>query len=140
MATVQVRYIVNDVDEAIPFYCQHLGFTEVMHPAPMFAMLSRGDLRLVLSVPGGPGTPGGGSAPMPDGRRPEPGGWNRFTIEVDNLEAKVAELRQAGAHFRNDIVTGTGGKQILLEDPSGNPIELFEPLRDEARLERPRSG
>ncbi len=134
MATVQVRYIVNDVDAAIAFYCQHLGFTEVMHPAPMFAMLTRGDLRLVLSAPGGPGTPGGGSQPMPDGRRPEPGGWNRFSIEVADLGTLVEQLRQAGAHFRNDIVTGVGGKQILLEDPSGNPIELFEPIVAEARL------
>src|SRR5919108_3779804 len=128
MATVQVRYIVNDVDAAITFYTQHLGFTEVMHPAPMFAMLSRGDLRLVLSQPGGPGTPGGGSQPMPDGRRPEPGGWNRFAVEVEDLAATVERLRQAGARFRNEIVTGVGGKQILLEDPSGNPIELFEPI------------
>ena len=134
MATVQVRYIVNDVDEAITFYCQQLGFTEVMHPAPMFAMLTRGDLRLVLSAPGGPGTPGGGSQPMPDGRRPEPGGWNRFAIEVSDLEQMVEALRQTGARFRNDIVTGVGGKQILLEDPSGNPIELFEPTVPEARL------
>jgi catechol 2,3-dioxygenase-like lactoylglutathione lyase family enzyme len=134
MATVQVRYIVNDVDAAIAFYCQHLGFTEVMHPAPMFAMLSRGDLRLVLSAPGGPGTPGGGSQAMPDGTRPEPGGWNRFAIEVSDLVAKVEELRNAGAHFRNDVVTGMGGKQILLDDPSGNPIELFEPTLPEARL------
>jgi len=134
MATVQVRYIVNDVDAAIAFYCQHLGFTEVMHPAPMFAMLTRGDLRLVLSAPGGPGKPGGGSQPMPDGRRPEPGGWNRFSIEVADLGTLVEQLRQAGAHFRNDIVMGVGGKQILLEDPSGNPIELFEPIVAEARL------
>jgi catechol 2,3-dioxygenase-like lactoylglutathione lyase family enzyme len=134
MPSVQVRYIVNDVDEAIAFYCRQLGFTEVMHPAPMFAMLSRGDLRLVLSAPGGPGTPGGGSQPMPDGRRPEPGGWNRFAIEVSDIEAMVERLRQAGARFRNDIVTGVGGKQILLEDPAGNPIELFEPIIPEARL------
>jgi catechol 2,3-dioxygenase-like lactoylglutathione lyase family enzyme len=136
MATVQVRYIVNDVDAAIAFYCQHLGFQEVMHPAPIFAMLSRGDLRLVLSAPGGPDTPGGGSQAMPDGRRPEPGGWNRFSIEVSDLAAMVERLRQAGAHFRNDIVTGMGGKQILLDDPSGNPIELFEPTLPEAKLER----
>lgn len=136
MATVQVRYIVNNVDDAIAFYCQQLGFTEVMHPAPTFAMLSRGDLRLVLSAPGGPGTPGGGSQPMPDGRRPEPGGWNRFAIEVDDLAALVEQLREAGAKFRNDIVTGVGGKQILLEDPSGNPVELFEPTMSEARLDR----
>ena len=132
MATVSVRYIVNDVDEAMSFYCQQLGFQEIMHPAPTFAMLSRGDLRLVLSAPGG--GPGGGQA-MPDGTRPEPGGWNRFTIEVADLAATVAALRATGARFRNDIVTGVGGKQILLEDPSGNPVELFEPMRPEASLE-----
>src|SRR5436309_9504725 len=131
MATVQVRYIVNDVDAAIAFYCQQLGFQEVMHPAPAFAMLSRGDLRLVLSVPGG--GPGGGQA-MPDGRLPEPGGWNRFTIEVSDLAAVVDRLRQAGARFRNEIVTGVGGRQILMEDPSGNPDELSEPTIPEARL------
>jgi catechol 2,3-dioxygenase-like lactoylglutathione lyase family enzyme len=134
MATVQVRYIVNDVDAAITFYCEHLGFHEDMHPAPVFAMLSRGDLRLVLSAPGGPGTPGGGSQSMPDGTRPAPGGWNRFAIEVADLAATVETLRQAGAHFRNDIVTGVGGKQILVDDPSGNPVELFEPILPEARL------
>jgi catechol 2,3-dioxygenase-like lactoylglutathione lyase family enzyme len=131
MATVSVRYIVNDVDEAIAFYRQHLGFTEDMRPAPAFAMMSRGDLRLVLSVPGG--GPGGGRA-MPDGTLPSPGGWNRFALEVTDLENVVASLRQQGARFRNDIVTGVGGKQILLEDPSGNPVELFEPTRAEARL------
>lgn len=131
MATVSVRYIVNDVDAAIAFYCTHLGFTEVMHPAPSFAMLARGDLRLVLSAPGG--GPGGGAA-MPDGTLPEPGGWNRFSVQVDDLEATAAQLREAGAQFRNDIVTGIGGKQVLVEDPSGNPVELFEPTRDEARL------
>jgi catechol 2,3-dioxygenase-like lactoylglutathione lyase family enzyme len=134
MATVQVRYIVNDVDAAIAFYCGQLGFHEDMHPAPSFAMLSRGDLRLVLSAPGGPGTPGGGSQAMPDGRRPEPGGWNRFALEVSDLAGMVETLRAAGAHFRNDIVTGVGGKQILLEDPSGNPVELFEPTLPEAAL------
>jgi catechol 2,3-dioxygenase-like lactoylglutathione lyase family enzyme len=134
MATVQVRYIVNDVDAAIAFYCQHLGFREVMHPAPAFAMLSRGDLRLALSAPNAAG--GGGQA-MPDGTMPSPGGWNRFSIEVDDLAATVEALRQAGAHFRNDIVTGVGGKQILLEDPSGNPVELFEPILPEARLNAP---
>jgi catechol 2,3-dioxygenase-like lactoylglutathione lyase family enzyme len=131
MATVSVRYIVNDVDAAIDFYCQRLGFREDMHPAPMFAMLSRGDLRLVLSAPGG--GPGGGQA-MPDGTMPEPGGWNRFQLEVADLDALVAELRQHGTRFRNDIVTGVGGKQILVDDPSGNPIELFEPTRADARL------
>jgi catechol 2,3-dioxygenase-like lactoylglutathione lyase family enzyme len=131
MATVSVRYIVRDVDAAIEFYCQHLGFHEDMHPAPSFAMLSRGDLRLVLSAPGG--GPGGGQA-MPDGRLPEPGGWNRFQLEVADLEASVEALRKHGASFRNDIVTGVGGKQILLEDPSGNPIELFEPTLRQASL------
>jgi catechol 2,3-dioxygenase-like lactoylglutathione lyase family enzyme len=131
MATVSVRYIVNDVDEAISFYCQQLGFEEQMHPAPTFAMLSRGDLRLVLSAAGG--GPGGGQA-MPDGTLPQPGGWNRFTVEVADLEDTVASLRSSGARFRNDIVTGVGGKQILLEDPSGNPIELFEPILPEASL------
>jgi len=134
MATVQVRYIVNDVDAAIPFYTEQLGFELVMHPAPPFAMLSRGDLRLVLSAPGGPGTPGGGSQSMPDGTKPEPGGWNRFAIEVSDLEATVDTLRSAGAHFRNDIVVGTGGKQILVDDPSGNCVELFQPIIAEARL------
>jgi catechol 2,3-dioxygenase-like lactoylglutathione lyase family enzyme len=134
MATVSVRYIVNDVDTAIEFYCQHLGFHEDMHPAPTFAMLSRGDLRLVLSAPGG--GPGGGQA-MPDGSVPKPGGWNRFSLEVPDLAAVVETLRREGAHFRNDIVVGVGGKQILLEDPSGNPIELFEPTSPEASLERP---
>ena len=131
MATVSVRYIVDDVDAAIDFYCRQLGFQEVMHPAPTFAMLSRGDLRLVLTAPGG--GPGGGQA-MPDGTMPEPGGWNRFQLEVDDLEATDAALREAGARFRNDIVAGVGGKQSLVEDPAGNPIELFEPTLAEAKL------
>lgn len=132
MATVQVRYIVHDVDAAIAFYTTHLGFTLVMHPAPPFAMLSRGDLRLVLSAPN---PTGGGGRSMPDGTKPQPGGWNRFAIQVDDIAAVVTTLRAAGAHFRNDIVTGVGGKQIILDDPSGNPIELFEPTASEARLE-----
>jgi catechol 2,3-dioxygenase-like lactoylglutathione lyase family enzyme len=131
MATVSVRYIVDDVDAAIAFYCEHLGFTEVMHPAPTFAMLSRGDLRLVLSAPSGAG--GGGQA-MPDGTKPQPGGWNRFMLEVPELAAVVDALRAAGTDFRNEIVTGVGGKQILLNDPSGNPVELFEPTLPEASL------
>src|SRR5436305_3504574 len=131
MARVSVRYIVDDVDAAIDFYCRQLGFTEVMHPAASFAMLSHGDLRLVLSAPGG--GPGGGQA-MPDGSKPEPGGWNRFQLEVEDLEATVARLRDQGARFRNEIVTGVGGNQILVEDPAGNPIELFQPTRSEARL------
>jgi catechol 2,3-dioxygenase-like lactoylglutathione lyase family enzyme len=129
--TVSVRYIVDDVDSAIEFYCGQLGFDEVMHPAPAFAMLSRGDLRLVLSAPGG--GPGGGQA-MPDGTMPAPGGWNRFQLEVDDLDGLVASLRDTGARFRNEIVTGVGGRQILVEDPAGNPVELFEPMLDEARL------
>jgi catechol 2,3-dioxygenase-like lactoylglutathione lyase family enzyme len=131
VATVSIRYIVDDVDAAIDFYRQHLGFDEVMHPAPTFAMLSRGDLRLALSAPSGAG--GGGQA-MPDGRVPKPGGWNRFMLEVRDLEEAVSTLRDAGVHLRNQIVTGIGGKQILIEDPAGNPVELFEPTREEARL------
>jgi catechol 2,3-dioxygenase-like lactoylglutathione lyase family enzyme len=123
---VSVRYIVGDVDEAIDFYSQRLGFGVEMHPGPGFAMLSRGDLRLLLNTPGGGG--GAGQA-MPDGRRPEPGGWNRIQVEVDDLDRIVANLKQDGAHFRNDIVMGNGGKQILVDDPSGNAIELFEPRR-----------
>ena len=118
MATVSIRYIVEDVDAAIAFYTRHLGFHEEMHPAPTFAMLSRGDLRLLLSAPSGAG--GGGQA-MPDGTMPEPGGWNRFSLEVSNLAAMVEELRKADVHFRNDIVTGVGGKQILLDDPFRQP-------------------
>jgi catechol 2,3-dioxygenase-like lactoylglutathione lyase family enzyme len=132
MATVSVRYIVDDVDAAIDFYCRQLGFHEDMHPAPTFAMLSHGDLRLVLSAPGGGS--GGGQA-MPDGTVPTPGGWNRFSLEVPDLAATVERLRAGGAHFRNDIVTGVGGKQILVDDPSGNPVEIFEPTRGEARLD-----
>src|SRR5215469_4097586 len=113
MTTVSVRYIVHDVDAAIAFYCQHLGFREQMHPAPAFAMLTRGDLRLVLSAPGG---------------------WNRFSIEVPDLDATAAALQAAGVHFRNDIITGVGGRQVLIDDPSGNPVELFEPIIPEARL------
>ncbi|MGH2929694.1 MAG: VOC family protein [Solirubrobacteraceae bacterium] len=131
MAKVSVRYIVDDVDAAIDFYCRQLGFHEVMHPAPSFAMLSRYSLRLVLSAPGG--GPGGGQA-MPDGTSPQPGGWNRFQLEVDDLEATVGRLREHGARFRNDIITGVGGKQILVEDPAGNPIELFQPIIPEAKL------
>lgn len=133
MATVQVRYIVRNVDEAIAFYCKHLGFEEVMHPAPAFAMLQKEGLRLVLSQPN---PQGGGGQPMPDGTAQKPGGWNRFAVQVDDLDATVKKLRDDGAKFRNDIVTGVGGKQILLEDPSGNPIELFQPTRTEARLDK----
>ena len=126
MTAVSVRYIVDDVDAAIAFYTERLGFTVERHPAPGFAMLARGDLRLLVTEVGGPG---GATQPMPDGRRPEPGGWNRIQLPVDDLDREAEVLRQAGVQFRNDIVTGFGGKQILLDDPAGNPIELFEPPR-----------
>ena len=126
MASVSVRYIVYDIDAAIDFYTRHLGFTLEMHPAASFAILSRGELRLLLSAPSGPG---GASQPMPDGRRPEPGGWNRIQLQSEDLDGLVESLRGSGARFRNDVVSGIGGRQILLEDPAGNPIELFEPLR-----------
>ena len=132
MAKVSVRYIVDDVDAAIEFYCGLLGFEEVMHPAPTFAMLSHGELRLVLTAPGG--GPGGGAA-MPDGTLPAPGGWNRFAVEVEDLDATVARLKAAGATFRTEIVDGVGGRQALVEDPSGNPVELFQPTIPEARLD-----
>jgi catechol 2,3-dioxygenase-like lactoylglutathione lyase family enzyme len=126
VATVSVRYIVEDVEEAIAFYIRHLGFGVELNLAPGFAILARGDLRLLLNAPGAGGT---GQA-MPDGREPEPGGWNRIQLEVQDLDGEVESMRKSGAHFRNEIVSGRGGKQILLEDPSGNPIELFEPPRD----------
>ena len=126
MSHVSVRYFVDDVDAAVDFYTQYLGFTIAMRPAPSFAILARGDLRLLLNAAGGPG---GATQPMPDGRKPEPGGWNRIQLQVENLEHEVETLRKADARFRNDIVTGFGGKQILLDDPAGNPIELFEPPR-----------
>jgi catechol 2,3-dioxygenase-like lactoylglutathione lyase family enzyme len=131
MPKVSVRYIVDDVDAAIDFYCRELGFQEDMHPAPTFAMLSRGDLRLVLSAPGG--GPGGGQA-LADGTLPEPGGWNRFQLEIEDVEETVARLREHGARFRSDIIAGVGGKQVLIEDPAGNPVELFQPTLAEARL------
>jgi catechol 2,3-dioxygenase-like lactoylglutathione lyase family enzyme len=126
MTGMSVRYIVDDVDTATAFYRDRLAFEVESRPGPGFAILVRGPLRLLLSEPTG----GGGAAqPTPDGRRPEPGGWNRIQITVDDLGAEVDALRRAGARFRNDPVLGRGGAQILLEDPSGNPIELFEPAR-----------
>jgi catechol 2,3-dioxygenase-like lactoylglutathione lyase family enzyme len=119
----KVRYIVDDVDDAVAFYTDRLGFTVDMHPGPGFAAISRGDLQLLLNSPGGGG--GAGQA-MPHGRRPGPGGWNRIQLEVDDLAGEVARLSAAGASFRNEIVEGRGGKQILLDDPSGNAVELFE--------------
>jgi catechol 2,3-dioxygenase-like lactoylglutathione lyase family enzyme len=131
MASVRVRYIVNDVDAAINFYCKQLGFQEIMHPSPAFSMLERGELSLVISKPD---PDAGGGQPMPDGTVQKPGGWNRISIEVKDLETIVEALRHSGAHFRNDIVRGVGGNQIIVEDPSGNPIELFQPVRQESRL------
>lgn len=133
MATVQVRYIVHDVEAAIGFYRDRLGFQLVMHPAPAFAMLVRGDLRLLLSAPN---PAAGGGQSTPDGRAPQPGGWNRFVIEIEDIEGMAAELRAAGVRFRNAVVTGIGGKQVVVEDPSGNPIELFQPTLPEARLDQ----
>lgn len=123
MGTVTVRYIVDDVDIAIAFYRDRLGFDEVMHPAPPFAMLARGDLRLALSAPS---TRGGGGQEMSDGTVPVPGGWNRFSLPVDDLDAMVAGLDAAGVHRRSDIIEGVAGRQVLIDDPSGNPVELFE--------------
>jgi catechol 2,3-dioxygenase-like lactoylglutathione lyase family enzyme len=118
-----VRYIVADVDAAIGFYTELLGFQVDLHPAPGFASLSRGALQLLLNRPGA----GGAGQKMPDGQVPAPGGWNRIQIEVEDLSATVAKLTDAGCRFRNQIVVGQGGKQVLVEDPSGNPVELFEP-------------
>jgi catechol 2,3-dioxygenase-like lactoylglutathione lyase family enzyme len=122
---VSVRYIVNDVDAAIAFYTEALGFKVDMHPAPGFAALSRGELRMLLNKPGA----GGAGQAMPDGKSPAPGGWNRIQIEMSDLAATIEKLKARGVRFRNQIVEGNGGKQILAEDPSGNPVELFEPGR-----------
>jgi catechol 2,3-dioxygenase-like lactoylglutathione lyase family enzyme len=121
---VNVRYIVRDVDEAIGFYRDQLGFEVVMHPAPPFAILARGDLRLLLSAPN---PRGGGGQALSDGRVPEPGGWNRFSVEVEDLEGEVSRLRAAGVALRSEIVRGVGGDQVIADDPSGNPVELFQP-------------
>jgi len=117
-----IRYLVHDVDAAVGFYVDRLGFTLVQRMGPAFAIISRGDLSLWVS---GPRT--SAAQPMPDGRQPEPGGWNRLVIEVDAINDLVEELRASGLTFRNDLVTGPGGTQILVEDPSGNPVELFQP-------------
>jgi catechol 2,3-dioxygenase-like lactoylglutathione lyase family enzyme len=118
------RYLVGNVDAAIAFYTGHLGFTLEQQMGPAFGIVTRDDLSLWLSGP-----QSSAARPMPDGRRPEPGGWNRLVVEVADLEAKVAELKQAGLSFRNEIVTGPGGKQILLEDADGNAVELFQARR-----------
>jgi len=122
MTTVNVRYMVDDVQAAVDFYTKHLGFSLLTSTLPAFADVALGDLRLLLS-----GAASSAGRPMPDGRQPAPGGWNRIHLIVDDLAAEVERLRAAGVHFRNDIVTGPGGSQILLDDPSGNPIELFQP-------------
>lgn len=126
MTTVRVRYMVNEIDPAVRFYTKYLGFRVKLENKPNFAMLSRGNLELVLSTPYGPG---GAAKPMSNGRKAEPGGWNRIIINVDDLPAEVARLRKDHLHFRNDIVTGPGGSEILLDDPSGNPVELFQSSR-----------
>ncbi|WP_437292270.1 VOC family protein [Sorangium sp. So ce406] len=124
MSTVSVRYMIDDVDAAIAFYTVHLGFALESDARPAFAAVTRGDLRLLLS-----GKASSGARPMPDGRQPVPGGWSRIQLPVADLAAEVARLRAAGLRFRNDIVSGVGGSQILLDDPSGNPIELWQPAR-----------
>jgi len=127
---LMVRYIVNDVDAAVAFYSHHLAFRLNAQSGPHFAILERENMQLVLSPPEGPG---GGSQPMPDGRKPEPGGWNRIIAKSSNLNGEVDVLRKAGIKFRNDIVAGPGGRHILFEDPSGNPVELFELAPDSAK-------
>ena len=117
-----IRYLVNDADRAIAFYTQSLGFKLKQKMSPAFAYVSKGDLTLWLSGP-----QSSAARPMPDGRRPEPGGWNRLVLEVQDLSARVIEMKEAGIHFRNEIVVGPGGKQIVAEDPDGNPVEFFEP-------------
>jgi catechol 2,3-dioxygenase-like lactoylglutathione lyase family enzyme len=123
MANVSVRYIVDDVDAAVDFYTTHLQFEVAMRPGPGFAMLNRDDLRLLLNTPGGGG---GAGQTLSDGSTPEPGGWNRFQLQVDDLDSAVGKLKEAGVNFRGDTITGRGGKQALALDPSGNLIELFE--------------
>jgi catechol 2,3-dioxygenase-like lactoylglutathione lyase family enzyme len=124
MSTPNIRYIVNDVEAAVDFYTHHLRFRVTFHRGPAFAILELNDLRIAVNAPGGPG---GASQPMPDGTEPEPGGWNRMILEVSNLESEAERLRLEGVKFRSDLVSGIGGKLLLIEDPSGNLIELFEP-------------
>jgi predicted enzyme related to lactoylglutathione lyase len=126
MSTARVRYMVNNIDSAVSFYTKYLGFQVEQGVTPNFAMLKRGALELVLSTPFGPG---GAAKPMSDGRKAEPGGWNRIIINVDDLAAEVAKLKKAQLHFRNNIVPGPGGSEILLDDPAGNPVELFQGAR-----------
>jgi catechol 2,3-dioxygenase-like lactoylglutathione lyase family enzyme len=123
--TVSVRYMVDDVDRAIDFYTKHFGFERGHNASPAFAEVRKGNLRLLLA---GPKSSAG--RPMPNGRKPEPGGWNRIHLVVGDIHAEVHRLRGAGVTFRNDIVSGPGGRQILVDDPSGNPIEIFQPAAD----------
>ena len=125
MTNISVRYIVDDVDAAVDFYTSLLQFEVAMRPGPGFAMLRRGELRLLLNSPGGGG---GAGQTLADGTRPEPGGWNRFQLQVDDLDEVVAEVRKAGADLRGDVITGRGGRQALVPDPAGNLVELFEPF------------
>ena len=131
MSGIQVRYIVTDINASIDFYTENLGFRLEMHPSPAFAMLSLENLRLVLSKPN---NSAGGGQVMHDGKQQSPGGWNRFGIEVEDLAGKVETLRKRGVHFRSDIINGVGVKQVIIEDPSGNPVELFEPIIPESHL------
>lgn len=124
LKSLSVRYIVDNIDIAVGFYTQHFGFRVVKQLGGDFALLERDNLRLFLSPPSGPG---GGSQPMPDGRRPAPGGWNRIVVQTGDLKQQVSSLERDGVRFRNDVVTGPGGRQILAEDPCGNLVELFEP-------------
>ena len=124
MSTIRVRYMVNELEPAIEFYTENLGFQLKMKNAPYFALITRDNLDMILSTPFGPG---GAAKPMKDGRKPEAGGWNRIVINVNDLKAEVDRLQKVGIHFRNEIATGPGGSEILLDDPSGNPVELFEP-------------
>lgn len=123
MSNIRIRYMVNELEPAIEFYTKHFGFEVKMKNAPYFAQISKDNLDMILSTTFGPG---GAAKPMKDGRKPEPGGWNRIVITVNDLAAEVAKLQQEGIHFRNEIATGPGGSEILLDDPSGNPVELFQ--------------
>jgi catechol 2,3-dioxygenase-like lactoylglutathione lyase family enzyme len=126
MSTVSIRYMIDDVPVAIEFYTTHLGFALDLDASPAFASVSRDGVQLLLS-----GKTSSGRRAMPDGREPIPGGWNRIHIQVDDLNQEIARLRESGIQFRNEIVTGPGGSQILLDDPFGNPIELFEPKKND---------
>jgi catechol 2,3-dioxygenase-like lactoylglutathione lyase family enzyme len=124
MANARVRYMINEIDPAIDFYTKHLGFEVKMENRPNFAMLVKDNLELILSTNWGPGS---AAKPMLDGRKAEPGGWNRIIINVDDLPKEISRLKAAGVHFRNEVSSGPGGSEIIFDDPSGNPVELFQP-------------